>query len=58
MTIRWSKISILSDVLNILVTSKIWKTQLDNVDNIRIINKTLSDLWFTDTKLNIKYNGI
>ncbi len=53
MAIRWTNLSINWNTLTIWVKTKIAKTQVENVDNISIMTKSLEDMWFNTPEIKI-----
>ena len=53
MALRWSSFNLNWEELVISVKTKIAKGQIENVDNISLIIKTLSDIWFASPSIKI-----
>lgn len=53
MSIRWADTFLDKDILNISFKTKFALNSVNNSDNIWILNKALSDLWFWDIQLKL-----
>lgn len=51
MALRWCAFSMNWEILTLNASTKVAKTQIDNVDNISLMIKTLADLWFANPEI-------